>query len=166
MARALAPAQRDQTFGDESAIKSDERHHIGHRAECDIVEEREKIGLRPCRGPEAARAQLAVHRHHGQEDEPDGREIAEAGKIVAPVRIDDGKGRREHFIGLVMIDDHDIDAKRARFGERLAAGRAAVDGYKQRCAACRKRSHRFDVWAITLEQPIGNVNERFDAGLA
>ena len=49
MAHPLAPAQRDQAFGDEGAIEPDQRHHVGDGAERDIVEEREQIGLGPLR---------------------------------------------------------------------------------------------------------------------
>ena len=45
MARPLAPAQRDQALGDESAIEPDERHDVGHGAERDIVKQRQQIGL-------------------------------------------------------------------------------------------------------------------------
>ena len=166
VARALAPAQRDQTFGNESAIESDQRHHVGHRAERDIVEEREQIRLEPRGSPEAARAQFAVHRHDGHENKPDGRKMAETGKIVAPVRIDDGESRRQHLIGLMMIDDHGIDAQRSRFRERLDAGGAAIDGYQERSAACRERANRIDVRTVALEQPVGNVDQRLDTGLA
>ena len=78
------------------------------------IEHREQIGLRPRRGPEAARAQHAVDRDDGHEDEADGGEMAEPGKIVAPVRIDDRKRRRQGLVGLMVIDDDDIDAERLR----------------------------------------------------
>ena len=127
MAGALAPAQRDQALGDESAVEPDQRHHVGDGAERHIVEERQQIGLGPLRGPKAARAQHPVDRHHGHEDEPDRGEMAEAGQIVAPVRIDDGDRRRQHLVGLMVIDDDDIDAERARFAPAA------------RCWWCRNR---------------------------
>ena len=40
MPGALAPAQRDQTLGDEGAVEPDQRHHVGDGAERDVVEER------------------------------------------------------------------------------------------------------------------------------
>ena len=166
VAGALAPAQRDQALGDESAVEPGERHHVGDGAERHIIEKRQKIGLGTLRGPKAAGAQHAVDRHHGHEGQAHRGEMAEAGKIVAPVRIDDRHGRRQHLVGLVVIDDDDVDTERARFHERLDAGGAAIDRHQERGAARGERPHRLDVGAIAFEQPVGNVDQRVDAGLA
>ena len=56
-AEMLAPPQRDQALGDESAVQALERHHVGDRAERDQMQRREQIGLRPRIVPEIARAQ-------------------------------------------------------------------------------------------------------------
>ena len=85
-ADVLAPAQRQQSLGDEGAVETLERHHVGDGAERHDVEQAEQIGLRPRVGPEAARAQHAVDRDHRQEHEPDRGEMAEPGQIVEPVR--------------------------------------------------------------------------------
>ena len=159
----LAPAQRDQPLGDERAVEPDQRHHVGNRAERDVVKKRQQIGLGPLVGPKTAPAQHPVHRHDGHENEPDGGEMAEAGKIVAPVRIDDSDRRRQHLVGLMMIDDHDVEAERAGFRERLDAGGAAIDGHQQRRAPRGERAHRLDIRAIAFEQAIGNVDDGLDA---
>ena len=41
--------------------------------------------------------------------------MAEAGKIVVPVRIDDRHRRGKHLVGLVMVDDDGVEAETARF---------------------------------------------------
>ena len=51
--------------------------------------------------------------------EPDGREMAEPGEIVAPVGIDHRDRRRQRLAGLVMIDHDDIEAEPSRLRERL-----------------------------------------------
>ncbi len=96
---------------------------------------------------------------------PDRGQMTEAGKIVAPVRIDDGHGRRQHLIGLVVIDDDNVDTERARFRQRLDTGRAAIDRHQKRRAAPGERAHRLDVRAIAFEQPVGNVDQGVDAGM-
>ena len=79
VAHPFAPAQRDQALGDERAVQSDERHHVGDGAERDVVEKREQIGLRPRRAPKAARAQHPVDRNHRHEGQPDRGEMTEPG---------------------------------------------------------------------------------------
>jgi hypothetical protein len=89
------------------------------------------------------RERNAVHRHKRHENEPDRGKMTEPGKIVAPVRIDDCRRRRQRLIGLVVIDHDDIDAEPARFRQRLDAGRAAVDRHQSvapRAASARTAS--------------------------
>ena len=81
----VAAAQRQQSLGDEGAVEPLQRHHVGDGAERHDIEQAKQIRLRPRIGPEAARAQHAVHRDHGQEDQADGREMAELGQVVEPV---------------------------------------------------------------------------------
>ena len=97
---------------------------------------------------------------------PDRGEMTEAGKIVAPVRIDDGDRRRQRLVGLVVIDDDDIDAELARFRQRLDAGGAAIDRHQERGAARGERAHRLDIRAVAFEQTVGNVDQRLEAGVA
>jgi len=73
----VAPAQRQQSLGDESAVEALERHHVGDRSERHQIEEPEKIRFRPLRRPKSARAQFAIDRDDGHEHEADGREVAE-----------------------------------------------------------------------------------------
>ena len=160
--RLLAPAQHQQTLGDEGTIEPDQRHHVGDGTERHVVEEGQQIGFGPRIGPKTAGAQFAIDRHHGHEHEPDCGEIAEAREIVAPVRIDDGECGRQRLVGLMMVDDDDIQAERLCFAQRLDAGGAAVDGHQQRRAARRQRAHRLDIRAVAFEQPVRNVNDRLD----
>src|ERR1700683_2149058 len=109
MPGALAAAQRNEPFGHESTIETDERYDVGDGAERDVVEQREQIRFRAVRVPEAARAQFAVDRHHGHEGQAYRGEMAKTGQIVATVRVDDGKCGRQGFVRLMVIEDHDID---------------------------------------------------------
>ena len=161
--RLLAPAQHQQALGDEGAIEPDQRHHVGDGAERHVVEKRQQIGLGPRLGPKTPGAQFAIDRHHGHEHKPDRCEIAQSGEIVAPVRIDDCRRRRQRLVGLMMIDDDDVHAERICFAQRLDAGGAAIDGHQQRRAAGGERPHRLDIRAVAFEQAVGNVNNRLDA---
>ena len=88
------------------------------------------------------------------------------GQIVAAVRIDDGDGRRQCLVGLVVIDDDDVDAERFGLRKRLDAGGAAIDADQKRRAALGERAHGLDVRAVALEQAVGNVDDGVDAAVA
>ena len=49
-------------------------------------------------------------------------------EIVLPVRVEHGVGRRQRFVGLVMVDDDDFGARVIGGGNRGPGGRAAIDG--------------------------------------
>src|SRR5215469_4895724 len=76
VAGALAPAQRDQSFGHKGAIKPSQRNHVGDRAERDVGEEAEEIRFGPLGVPKAARAESAADGDHRHEGEPDSGEMA------------------------------------------------------------------------------------------
>ena len=164
--RPIAATQRQQTLGDEGAVEALQRHHVGHRAERDQIEEAEEIGLVPLCRPEPARAQLAVERNHRHEHEADSREVAETGQIVEPVRIDHRERGGKALVGLVMVDHDDVETEAARFEQRLVAGGPAIDRDQQRRALPGQRSDRLRVRAIALEQTIGNMNERAQTAVA
>ena len=46
------------------------------------------------------------------------------------------------------------------------AGGAAIDGDEQRRAAAGERPHRLDVRAVAFEQPVGDVDQRIEPGVA
>src|SRR5947207_13619044 len=116
MSCSFAPAQCNQTLREESAIESDERHHVGNRAEGNVVEKSEKIGFRPLAVPKSASAQDAIDGDDGHESEPDRREMTEPREIVTPIWIHNGDRRRQGFVGLMVIDHNHIET--ARFGMR------------------------------------------------
>ena len=164
-ADVVAAAQRQKSLGDEGAVEALERHHIGDGAERDNVEPAEQVGLRPRFGPEAAGAQHAVDRDHGDEHHADGGEMAQPRKIVEPVGIDHDR-IRQPFVGLVMIDDDDVETKPPRLGQRLDAGGAAIDGDEQFRPAFRERADRLDVGAVAFEDPVGDMHDRLAAAEA
>ena len=77
--------------------------------------------------------------------------MAEPRKVIAPVGIDDRQCRRQLLVGLMMIDDHNIETPRFRLGERGDAGCAAIDADEQRRAALGERAHGFDIRSIAFE---------------
>ena len=60
----------------------------------------------------------------------------------------------------MMIDDHDIDAASLRPIKCLQAGRAAIDGDNQCGASIGKAVNRLGIGAVTLEQPVRDVDPR------
>ncbi len=95
VADMVAPAHRDQPLGDEGTVERDQGRDVGDRAERDVMQHAEQVGLRHLGRPEAAPAQFAIDRDQRHERQPDGGEIAEAGEIVEPVRIDQRIDLRE-----------------------------------------------------------------------
>ncbi len=89
MTRAITAAKRNKTLGDESTVETNQRHYVGNGTERNIVEQRQEIEFQPVASPETPRPQHAIDRNHGHKNETDRRQMPEAGKIVAAVRIDD-----------------------------------------------------------------------------
>ena len=166
VADMVAPPHRDQPLGDEGAVQADQRRDIRDGAERDVMQHAEQIGLGHLRVPEAALAQLAIDRDQRDQHEADGGEMAEAGEIVEPVRIDQRVDLRQLGAGLVMIDHDHGHAEPLRFGQRLDAGGAAIDGDEQRGALGRQPANRFDVGAVAFKDAVGNVDQRIEPAMA
>ena len=66
----------------------------------------------------------------------------------------------------MMIDDDDIKSEPARFGKRLVACGAAIDGDQQFSATLGECADRFNIRAIALEDAVGDVNHRIEAASA
>ena len=160
----LAPPHRDQALGDEGAVEALQRHDVGDGAERDEIERVEQVRLRPQHVPEAAPAQFAVDRDHGHEHEPDRGEMAEPGKVVLPVRIDQRDRRRQRLVGLMMVDRRPRRG-RARCasasGSMLVVPQSTVTS--SRAPRLGERAHRLDVRPVALEQAVRNVDQRIDA---
>ena len=67
-------------------------------------------------------------------------QMTEPGEIIKPVGIDDRHCGRQPLVGLMVIDDDDVEAELLCLRQRLDAGGAAVDGDEQVCAAIGQRS--------------------------
>jgi len=76
MARALAPAQRDQPFRHERAIEPRQRNHVSDRAERDVGKKAEEVRLGPLGVPKAARSEHAIDGDDRHEGEPDRGQVA------------------------------------------------------------------------------------------
>ena len=61
--------------------------------------------------------------------------MAEPGEIVGAVRIDDRHRRRQFLVGLMMVEDDNVEAELAGFYERYMAGCPAIDGDQKLDAA-------------------------------
>ena len=67
--------------------------------------------------------------------------MALAGEIVLPVGIEHGEGRRQHLVGLMMIDDDHLRAARIGGLDGRASGGAAIDGDDEGRALLGERRH-------------------------
>ncbi len=166
MADMIAPAHRDQTLGHERAVEADQRRDIGDRAERHVMQHAEQIRLRPLAAPEAAAAQFAVDRDQRDQHEADGREMAEAGKIVGPVRIHQRVDLGQFVAGLMVIDHHHRHAEPPRFGQRLQAGGAAIHRHQQSRALVGQHADGFDVGAVALKDPVRDVDQGIKPAMA
>ncbi len=154
----IAPPQRDQPLGDKGAVEAFERHHVGDGAERDQMQHRQQIGFGSRAGPESALAQRAGDGDQGDKNKANGRQMAKSGKIVGAVRVDDRDRGREFLVGLVMVDHHHFETELAGLFEGYRTGGAAIDRHQQLDAAFGKRADRVDIGAVTLENPVRNMD--------
>src|ERR1700722_10780566 len=124
--RAAALPHDREALDDKGAVEPDERHDIGDGGERDEVERRHEI-LAFAAGPEAGCPQRAVQRHERHEGHARRAEIAEPGKIVLAVGIDERRRLRQRLGGLMVIEHDHVEAELARDLKRLATDGAAVD---------------------------------------
>ncbi len=87
---------------------------------------------------ETAVAQRPVERDQRHVDDARGREIAEAGEVVLPVRIDQRERARQRLRRLVVIEHDHVEAEAPRLLERLMADGAAIDGDDELRALARR----------------------------
>ncbi len=158
-ARTLALAHHGEAAQHEGAIEADERHDVGDRRQRDEIERGHEIGRRAA-VKEARLAQRAIERDEAHVDDAGRAEIAEAGKIVLAVGIDDGERVGQVFRRLMVIEDDDVEAEPPRLGDRLVAHRAAIDGDDEARALGGEGRHRLAVRAIALGDAIGNMDQR------
>ncbi len=92
--------------------------------------------------------------------------MAEAREIVLPVRIDHGQRRRQHLVGLMVIDDDHIEAEPPRLRQWFMARGAAVHGDEESRAARGERCDGLDVGTIAFEQAIRDMDERREPAMA
>src|SRR5208283_4440370 len=111
--------------------------------------------------PEPRLAQGPAQRDERHIDDAGGRQMAETGKIVLSVGIDERERPRQALRGLMMIEHDHVEAEPAGELKRLVADRAAIDGDDERRAVRRKARDRLAVRAITLSDAVGDVYERF-----
>ena len=137
----IVPVPQDlQPLGDERAVHAFERHHVAHGRKRNEIEQAEKIWLGTLRigagAAERTRGGDEEEEHHASRSQ-----MALAGEIVLPVGIEHGEGRRQHLVGLVMIDDDHINAARVRSLDGRASGGAAIDGDDEGGTLLGERCH-------------------------
>ena len=116
-ARVAPPAHDDEALDDEGAIEADERHHVADRRQGDEVEPFEERRL-----VDASRrvcAKQPADGDEGQEDDPRRAEMPLPAGAVLPVGIDQRCHVRQRVVGLVVVEDDDVQTYRAGMGQRL-----------------------------------------------
>ena len=161
-AGALAPPHHREPPRHEGPVEADQRHDVRHRRQRHQVERAHQVG-RSAAVEEAGFAQRPIEGDEPHVDDPRRAEIAEAGEIVLPVRIDDRRGRGQGFRRLVMIEDDDVEPEPSGLGERLEADRAAIDGHDQARPLRLERRHRLDVRAVALDDAVRNMDQSLAA---
>ena len=161
-ARTAALPHDREALDDKGAVEPDQRHDVGDGRERHEVEGSEQIRAFAA-VPEACVAQSAIERDERHEDDARGAEIAEAGKVVLAVGIDERRRLRQHLRRLMVIEHDHVEAKLARDLERLAADGAAVDGHDQRRASRGEILNRLDIGAVALGHAVGDVDDRLAA---
>src|SRR5690606_10647376 len=89
--------------------------------------------------------------------------IPQARKVILAVRVDEGVDLGELLVGLVMVDDDDVDSHPASYGKGLEAGGAAIQGHDQLGAFGYEALDRGDVRAVGLERAIRNLGAAAEA---
>ncbi len=160
-----ARAHQSEALDDKGAVEAGQLRHIGDRRQRDEIEPGQEIGLRPRFVPKSVLAQQPVHSDERHEDDARGAELAEAGEIILPVRIDDER-IGQMFRRLMMIEHDRIEAEAPRLSERLMAHRAAIDGDEKFRACLGERRDRLHIRAVAFENAVGNMDEERRAGAA
>ena len=85
--------------------------------------------------------------------------MAKAREIILPVGINNRKGRGQLHRGLMVVKHERIHPQPLGLLNRLVAGGAAIDRYKQLSPRRVQRTDRLTIGAIALNQPVWNVDE-------
>ena len=153
-ARRPAPGQHLQPLAHEGAVQPDQRRHVGHRRQRHHVEQGRGVGAgRPLR------PQRAVGGDDQQEHHPRRAQMAQPRVLILPVGVHHRQRVGQRLGALVMVQDHHVGARRARGGDRLETQRAAVHAHDQ-VMRRRQRLHRGNVRAVTLVDPVGDIDRR------
>ena len=128
--RAAALTHDREAPDDKSAVEPDQRHDVSDGRERNEVERSDQVRAFAA-APKARLAQRPIERDKRHEDDARGAEIAEAGKVVLTVGINQRRRFRQHLRGLVVIEHDHVEAELARHLERPTADCSAVDGHHE-----------------------------------
>src|SRR5215510_11575242 len=88
--------------------------------------------------------------------------MAQSGQIVLAVGIDQRMDLGQTLVGLMVVDDYDVDPPSARHRKGFMAGGPAIHGYDQCCALLDQRLDRLGVGTIALRYAVRNIDARLD----
>ncbi len=119
---------------DEGAVEADQRDHVADGAEGDEIQPLQERRL----GPGGEGAPIAEHAgdgHQHDEGDADGGQVLERARLVDPVGVDHGQGRREHLLRGVVVDHDHLQPVLGGLAQRLEGGGAGIERDHQPAAA-------------------------------
>ena len=159
----LAPAQRDQALGDEGAVEALERHHVGDGAERDQMQAA-TAGRARGRMPvqKLRRRNSRVSATSVRNTSPTAARWPRPERSSARFGLTMASCRRQFLVGLMMVEDHNVEPELAGFYERYMAGGPAIDGDQKLDAALGKRADGVHIRPVAFENPVRNVDDRIE----
>ncbi len=151
---ALRP-RNDQSFDDESAVDTCQRHHIADRCQCHQIEQRKKIGTRSL----AALAQDFGHLYQCQKDHACRAKMPLLRNIIFAVGIDDSHRIFRQIAADLMVIEHD-DIRSSLLGgcnRRCAVG-ATIDCDDKGRTFGDQIAHGIGIGAVTFKNPVRNID--------
>ena len=156
-------ARHLEALMDEGAVEAGERDHVADGAERDEVEPLQQRRLGP-RGEGAPIAQHAGDGHQHDEGDADGGQMLERARLVDPVGVDHGQGRRaappRRRDGRSTITSSPMLGGLA---QRLEGGGAGVQRDHQPAAAVGELGQDAGIRPVAVAHPVGDLDLDRDA---
>ena len=152
-------------LGDEGAVQPGQWSDIGDGGKRNEIEPSKKVWRWPGGRKKAAIAQTTLHRDKRHENDPRRAKLAETGKIVLPVWVDDDCFW-QNLRCLMMIEYNRVEAEPCRLGERHMARRPAIHRDQKLRAIARKGLDCLRVGAVAFENPVRNIDHARRAAAA
>ena len=159
-AGVLPPRHHLEALGDQGAVDPGQRHHVADGSQRHQVQPLHEVGLGPAGGPRPIPAGLAqdpVEADHQQKGHPHRRQLAVRAGFVHAVGVDHGDGAGQPGLGLVVIDDDDVQAGRGGGLQGTVGAGAAIHGHDHGDAAFPESQERRLVGSVAFAQAVRDI---------